>query len=164
LWTQLKRKPVVVVRNAHGPEVIAAKDPSLAGAASQSGALAVSGTPPDVTGWVQSVAAIRGSDVVASGAGDGAVRLWQVASGKAGGLAGLKPLASLPARGWVNGLALARSGAFVAAAMGQEPRMGRWARDGAAHNGLLIHRLRGVGGAAAGGGSAEGTDDSEGEA
>jgi ribosomal RNA-processing protein 9 len=28
----------------------------------------------------------------------------------------------------------------VVAAMGQEPRLGRWARDAGARNGVLIHR------------------------
>ncbi len=60
---------------------------------------------------------------------------------KAGGVSGLALLGGLPARGWVNGLAVARSGRFVVAAVGQEPRLGRWARDAKAHNGLLMHRL-----------------------
>jgi len=37
---------------------------------------------PDVTGWVQSVAVCRGSDLVATGAGDGVVRLWGVEPSK----------------------------------------------------------------------------------
>jgi ribosomal RNA-processing protein 9 len=48
----------------------------------------------------------------------------------------------LPARGFVNALAVASSGRFVLAGMGQEPRGGRWARDAHAKNGLLMHRLK----------------------
>ena len=44
--------------------------------------------------------------------------------------------------GFVNGLAIARSGRFVVAGMGQEPRMGRWLRDAKARNGLLVHELQ----------------------
>ena len=75
----------------------------------------------------------------ASGAGDGVVRLWQVADGKVGKV--LHELGGLPARGFVNALQFARSGRFLVAGMGQEPRLGRWARDGTAKNGLLIHQL-----------------------
>ncbi|KXZ42593.1 hypothetical protein GPECTOR_132g605 [Gonium pectorale] len=77
----------------------------------------------------------------ASGAGDGAIRLWSVNPSKSGGAGGLSCLGALPQRGFVNGLAIARSGRFVAAAVGQEPRMGRWARDPRARNGLALHRL-----------------------
>ena len=75
----------------------------------------------------------------ASGAGDGVIRLWQVAEGKHGKT--LEPLGGLPARGFTNALQIARSGRFLLAGMGQEPRLGRWARDKAAKNGILLHRL-----------------------
>ena len=42
----------------------------------------------------------------------------------------------------VNALAVASSGRFVLAGMGQEPRGGRWARDAHAKNGMLMHRLK----------------------
>jgi ribosomal RNA-processing protein 9 len=54
----------------------------------------------------------------------------------------LTPLGCLPARGFVNALAVASSGRFVLAGMGQEPRGGRWARDAHAKNGILMHRLK----------------------
>ncbi len=145
MWTQLKRKPVTVVTHAHGPLADKRGPVLTAGCIAHNSPLAVTdadaAAAPDITGWVQSVAVGRGSDLVASGAGDGCIRLWQVTQGKAGGISGLKQLGGLPARVWVNGLALSRTGRFVVAAMGQEPRLGRWARDGAAHNGLLLHRL-----------------------
>lgn len=47
----------------------------------------------------------------ASGAGDGVIRLWQVAGERgAAGRRSLQPLGGLPARGFVNGLQLGRSG------------------------------------------------------
>lgn len=76
----------------------------------------------------------------ASGAGDGVIRLWQVADGKVGKV--LQELGGLPARGFVNSLQFAKSGKFLVAGMGQEPRLGRWARDGSAKNGLLLHNLQ----------------------
>lgn len=60
---------------------------------------------------------------------------------RTGGAGGLKCVGALPQRGFVNGLAIARSARFVVAAVGQEPRMGRWARDPRARNGLALHRL-----------------------
>jgi ribosomal RNA-processing protein 9 len=76
----------------------------------------------------------------ASGAADGVIRLWAVREGKTGAQT-LDPIGGLPARGFVNALHLAHSGRFVLAGTGQEPRLGRWARDGSAKNGLLLHML-----------------------
>jgi ribosomal RNA-processing protein 9 len=76
----------------------------------------------------------------ASGAGDGLIRLWQVEEGKSGAQ-GLSSLGGLPARGFANALHIAKSGRFVLAGMGQEPRLGRWAHDKSAKNGLLLHML-----------------------
>ncbi len=94
----------------------------------------------DTPGWVQSLSLAPGSDLLASGAGDGVIRLWQITPNKTGGAAGLEPLGCLPAPGYVNGLALGRSGRLCVAALGQEPRMGRWGRDAGARNGLLVQR------------------------
>lgn len=76
----------------------------------------------------------------ASGAADGVIRLWAVEEGNTGAQA-LSPIGGLPARGFVNALHIARSGRFIFAGMGQEPRLGRWSRDGLAKNGLLLHQL-----------------------
>ncbi len=78
--------------------------------------------------------------VQASGAADGLIRLWAVQEGHTGAQA-LSPIGGLPARGFVNALHIARSARFVLAGMGQEPRLGRWARDAQAKNGLLLHQL-----------------------
>ena len=60
---------------------------------------------------------------------------------KQGGAGGLREVGELPAPGFVNGLALAKSGRFVVAAMGQEPRLGRWGKYAGSRNGLLLHKL-----------------------
>ena len=128
VWSQLKKKPVSVVRQAHAY-------PGPVGEGPPRGAGSVGG---DAARWIQSVAVCRGADVAASGAGDGAVRLWSVQEGKSGGARQLAPLGALPARGFVNALAVARSCRFVVAGLGQEPRLGRWSRDAKARNGLLV--------------------------
>lgn len=68
------------------------------------------------------------------------IRMWGVEDGGSGHRV-LQPLGTLPARGFVNGLAIAKSAKLVVAAMGQEPRLGRWVRDKAAKNGILFHNL-----------------------
>ncbi|KAF2293149.1 hypothetical protein GH714_037981 [Hevea brasiliensis] len=87
--------------------------------------------------WVSSVAVCRGSDLAASGAGSGSVRLWTVESAPKG----IKPLYDLPLVGFVNSLAFSKSGKFLVAGVGQEPRLGRWGRISAARNGVAIQRL-----------------------
>lgn len=135
LWSQMKKKPVSVQRNAHSP-------PTAGDSAGSSAAAGPGSVGGDCASWVSAVACARGTDVVASGAGDGVIRLWQVAGERgAAGRRSLQPLGGLPARGFVNGLQLGRSGQVVVAAMGQEPRLGRWSRDRRAKNGLLIHRV-----------------------
>ena len=89
--------------------------------------------------WVNAVAVGKGTDLCATGAGDGAIRLWRHSEDPG---RQLTPLGCLPARGFVNALAVASSGRFVLAGMGQEPRGGRWARDAHAKNGILMHRLK----------------------
>jgi ribosomal RNA-processing protein 9 len=134
VWSQLKKKPLAVLRGAHGQAHVTSGD-----VPPERGSWAVAGSAAD--GWVQSVAVCRGSDLVASGAGDGAIKLWEVVESKHGGAGGLRHIGSVPARGYVNGLALARSGRFVMAALGQEPRLGRWGRAQGARNGVLLHPL-----------------------
>ena len=52
--------------------------------------------------------------------------------------AALAQVMSAPVRGFVNGLAIAPSGRYVAAAVAQEHRLGRWFRDASARNGVAI--------------------------
>lgn len=152
-WRTTKKKPVFSARDAHG---ISQSSPtarntttstaygngSVEGQAieeeveeEQRGAGTIGGAAAT---WVGSVAVCRGSDLVASGAGDGVVRLWKVpdASGRV-----LTPLGGLPVRGFVNSLQLGKSGSVLVAGVGQEPRMGRWLRDATAKNGVVIYRI-----------------------
>ncbi len=136
----MKKKPVFTLQHAHGSGGHG-NDSSEHAPASDVPSKTWANHNSDATGWIQSVAACRGSDVVASGAGDGFIRLWEVAESKFGGAGALEPLHALSARGYVNGLAIAKSGRFVVAALGQEPRLGRWGKVDGARNGLLLHPL-----------------------
>ena len=44
----------------------------------------------------------------------------------------------MPQLGFVNGLALPSAGAFVAAAVGKEPRLGRWEKVSKAPNAVVL--------------------------
>ena len=114
LWNVNKKKPVAIVPSAHG------------GAGH----------------WISSVAAIKGTDLVASGSDDGVVRLWQATTTAQGQGSSLTFTGTaLPAPGYVNGLALGHSGSLLVAACGKEHRLGRWAPQKEAVNGLYVMRL-----------------------
>ncbi|EGB10154.1 hypothetical protein AURANDRAFT_23083 [Aureococcus anophagefferens] len=130
LWSARRKKPVVSVKRAHG-----------AGAAAQAlGAAAAGDVSAHVPRWLQSVAAPRHADVVASGSCDGAVRLWTV-DDKDAAKQVLEPFAALPQLGFVNGLAAPRDAAFLAAAVAKEPRLGRWEKVAKAKNCVVLYPL-----------------------
>jgi len=137
LWNVNKKKPVAIVSNAHG------------GAGH----------------WISSVATIKGTDLVASGSDDGVVRLWQATTTAQGQGSSLTFTGTmLPAPGFVNGLALGHSGTLLVAACGKEHRLGRWAPQKGAVNGLHILRLpfeEGSKGEGRSGGSSGGESGSE---
>jgi ribosomal RNA-processing protein 9 len=150
----MKKKPQSVYRGAHvsrssssDAQAAAAADPADAGDADAAAAAAAvsskgswSTANVDTPGWIQSIASCKGSEIIASGAGDGYIRLWAVQPSRHGSAGSLRPVGALPAAGFVNGLALGRSGKLCVAALGQEPRLGRWGWVGNARNGLLVHR------------------------
>eukprot|EP00803_Ostreobium_quekettii_P001135 evm.model.scf_469.6 EVM.evm.TU.scf_469.6 scf_469:43207-44680(-) len=125
LWSQHKKKPMAVVQDAH----------------EGSGTRGAGCTFGQEVSWVQSIASCKGTDLVASGAGDGLVRLWATEDAESGGLQRLREFGGLATRGFVNGLHISRDGGLVVAAVGQEPRLGRWIRDQKAKNGLIVHKL-----------------------
>uniref|UniRef100_A0A0A9G8L0 Uncharacterized protein n=1 Tax=Arundo donax TaxID=35708 RepID=A0A0A9G8L0_ARUDO len=88
--------------------------------------------------WVSAVATRKGSDLAASGAGNGLVRLWAIEPDSKG----IQPLFDLKLDGFVNALALAKSGCFIVAGVGQEPRLGRWGCVRSVQNGVVIHPIR----------------------
>uniref|UniRef100_A0A6N2NKP9 Uncharacterized protein n=1 Tax=Salix viminalis TaxID=40686 RepID=A0A6N2NKP9_SALVM len=130
LWGVQKKKPVYIVKNAHALSTDVNSGELKDNGRNYSGHIAAS--------WVSSVGACRGSDLAASGAGNGSVHLWTIeGAGK-----GIQPLHDLPLIGFVNSLAFAKSGKFLVAGVGQEPRLGRWGHNSAARNGVAIQRLK----------------------
>ncbi|CAD6213777.1 unnamed protein product [Miscanthus lutarioriparius] len=114
------------------------KDRILTVARDQNGIHKPENVPSAAQSWVGTVAARRGSDLAASGAGNGLVRLWAIKPDSKG----VEPLFDLKLDGFVNSLAIAKSGRFIVAGVGQEPRLGRWGLVRSAQNGVAIHPIR----------------------
>ncbi|KAG6552195.1 hypothetical protein Mapa_006043 [Marchantia paleacea] len=152
LWNTIKKKPVFVAKNAHGslagetnPEGSSESEDEPTSNGHVNGVAEKStenGTESSIVGgsataWIGAVASCRGSDLLASGAGDGMVRLWALEEANRS----LKPIYSVPVKGFVNALAFAHSGRFLLAGVGQEPRLGRWGRIPGVRNGIMQHNL-----------------------
>jgi len=134
LWNSAKKKPTFSCKMAHISDCIPSDSSEFSGAGSIGG---------NACGWVGSISVCPGSDLIASGAGDGQIKFWKVWDGGRGdgGRRALQNIGAIPVRGFINSIAIAKSAKFIAAGVGQEPRLGRWLRDPAARNGILIHPL-----------------------
>ena len=154
LWSASKKKPLSTFSNVHGydepigvPKNWEEEDGEivLADRMATQEALNLSVEDKNHGGCgyfassVVSAAVGKGTNLCATGAGDGTIRLWKATPGEKD--TALEPKHSLPQRGFVNGLAIASSGKFLLAGVGQEPRLGRWGRDAGAKNGVVMHRL-----------------------
>lgn len=139
LWSIMRKKPTHIIRNAHAvlrPDLNSLDnddDESL-----KENETNKSENVSSAQSWVSAVAARRGSDLAASGAGNGVVRLWAIKPDSKG----VESLFDLELDGFVNSLAIAKSGRFIVAGVGQEPRLGRWGRVRSAQNGVAIHPIR----------------------
>ncbi|XP_068668327.1 U3 snoRNP-associated protein-like EMB2271 [Aristolochia californica] len=141
LWNFMRKKPVYIVKNAHS---IPSSDNHVD---SKENGIVCNGDKREngnclssskAQSWVGAVAVCRGSDLAASGAANGLVRLWSIQSSTKN----IQQLYALPLVGFVNSLAFAKSGHFLIAGVGQEPRLGRWGRVSEARNGVFIQRLK----------------------
>ncbi|KAG7557718.1 WD40-repeat-containing domain superfamily [Arabidopsis suecica] len=132
LWGMLKKKPVFIVKDAHRDKT----DGITTNGILENGDHEPVNNDCSASSWVNSVATCRGSDLAASGAGNGFVHLWAVETNA------IRKLYELPLTGFVNSLAFAKSGKFLIAGVGQETRFGRWGSIKSAENGVAIHPLR----------------------
>ncbi|KAI4306339.1 hypothetical protein L6164_029626 [Bauhinia variegata] len=155
LWSIMRKKPVYIVRNAHAvPTEHMNSDPNDDGRIpnghfENGHQNAESYNCSSAFSWVSAITVCRNSDLAASGAGNGSVRLWAIESETKD----IKPLYDAPLAsnkiatkkkgvGFVNSLAFAKSAQFLVAGVGQEPRLRRWGRIAEAQNGVAIHRLK----------------------
>lgn len=141
-WSVMRKKPLHIVKNAHPTLIPNKPDRGQNGDLSNGSNDNLHPTSEKLCSsahsWVSSVAVCRGSDLAASGAGNGVVRLWEIESDAKG----IRPLFELPLVGYVNSLAFAKSGKFLVAGVGKEPRLGRWGCLPAARHGVALHRLQ----------------------
>jgi ribosomal RNA-processing protein 9 len=91
---------------------------------------------------ISAIGSLRGSDLAITGSCDGYVRLWKAAMGDTVKTRSLSPLDKIPLNGYVNGIAVGPKARFCVAAVGQEPKLGRWDRVRGAKNRIAILRLR----------------------
>ncbi|XP_061350508.1 U3 snoRNP-associated protein-like EMB2271 [Gastrolobium bilobum] len=142
LWTVMRKKPVYILRNAHSLLTDSIKSDQNDSARHPNGNLEngyhENHHRSSVLSWVSAVTVCRNSDLAASGAGNGSVRLWAVQSETKD----VKSLYNVPLVGFVNSLAFAKSAKFLVAGVGQEPRLGRWGRTPEARNGVSILPLK----------------------
>ncbi|XP_059666166.1 U3 snoRNP-associated protein-like EMB2271 [Cornus florida] len=140
-WSVLRKKPVHIVKNAH--TLLTSQNLEQRDNEGLSNGHRESGISPETScssaySWVSSITVCRNSDIAASGAGSGSIRLWAIENESKG----IRPLFELPMVGFVNSLAFAKSGQFLVAGVGKEPRLGRWGCLPAAQNGIAIHSLK----------------------
>ncbi|XP_070559278.1 U3 small nucleolar RNA-interacting protein 2-like isoform X2 [Ptychodera flava] len=117
LWSVMKKKPTVVIQNAHSNTD--------------------NGKLPDEN-WISAVAALKSTDMVASGSRDSSIRVWQCGEH----FKSLQPLFQIPVVGFVNALQFSSDGSFLVAGVGQEHRLGRWWRLKEAKNSIVVIKLR----------------------
>ncbi|GLJ04732.1 hypothetical protein SUGI_0002220 [Cryptomeria japonica] len=153
LWSMMRKKPVFIAKGAHGntgiqhlsedhgtgekPEEMTSSQINDGNDIGNGNITHKMGSSSFVESWVGALAVCTGSDLAASGAGDGMVRLWAIENSSKS----LKVVHDIPLTGFVNSLAFARSGRFLIAGVGQEPRLGRWGRIQAARNGVALYPI-----------------------
>lgn len=112
LWSVLKKKPLCTVPEAHG-------------------------SCNEVPRWITSLATLLNSDLFASGSNDNYIRLWKISDS----YKNIVPLFSIEVSGFVNCMQFTNDGNQIYATIGQEHKSGRWFKENAAKNGLLIVNL-----------------------
>ncbi|OIT06163.1 PREDICTED: U3 snoRNP-associated protein-like YAOH [Nicotiana attenuata] len=140
-WNVLRKKPVHIVKNAHASLQSVGTEPrngALSNGHMENGTLNPESRSSSALSWVSALTVCRNSDLAASGAGNGSVRLWAIENESKG----IRPLFELPVAGFINSLIFSKSGQFLVAGVGQEPRLGRWGRIADVRNGVLVQPLK----------------------
>lgn len=132
LWLRDKKRAVVSVSHAHG---------FCASAAGGGASASAGGASDHLARGIVSCASLGGSDLAATGSNDGYLRLWKVSTGEKASDRGLENIGKVPLFGYINDIAIGPKGRFCVAAVGQEPRLGRWDRVAGAKNRFAIVQL-----------------------
>ncbi|KAJ2733713.1 pre-rRNA processing protein [Coemansia sp. BCRC 34962] len=147
LWSVQKKKPVFIHHVAHGVQPTTASTDAVSTTAAEDDGDGPSATRlPTRSRWITALAAVPFTDMFFSASSDGLVRLWRMRPGK---VPGFDLVNTIPVAGFVNGLAVreltpegslsVRKDIALAVAVGQEPRLGRWAKEKARNVVRLFH-------------------------
>uniref|UniRef100_A0A1I7SCT6 WD_REPEATS_REGION domain-containing protein n=1 Tax=Bursaphelenchus xylophilus TaxID=6326 RepID=A0A1I7SCT6_BURXY len=115
VWSVFKKKPVCLVRDAHGTDEKTGE-----------------------TRWITSIAARPYSDLVVSGSSDGVLKLWKVGED----YKTLTLVDTFEIAGFVNSIKFSEDGRTLAIAVGQEHKNGRWFKVPEAKNSIVLLRLQ----------------------
>lgn len=88
-----------------------------------------------ILNWVTAIAALKYSNIFASGSYDGYIRIWCIENSK------FELILSIPVVGFVNSLQFSKSGGYLIAGIGQEYRLGRWSKIKEAKNNITVIQL-----------------------
>lgn len=121
LWSTGKKKPLFTHVLAHGTD-------------SEGHNLLPSETGPKPR-WITALAHLRGSNLFASGSWDGEIKFWKIDSD----LKRFEEAGSVNVNGFVNAIQILNTpkGIRLVAAVGREPRLGRWVTV-KARNGVFV--------------------------
>ncbi|EKD04559.1 pre-rRNA processing protein associated with U3 snRNP, Rrp9p [Trichosporon asahii var. asahii CBS 8904] len=121
LWSTGKKKPLFTHVLAHGTD-------------SEGHNLLPSETGPKPR-WITALAHLRGSNLFASGSWDGEIKFWKIDSE----LKRFEEAGSVNVKGFVNAIQILNTpkGIRLVAAVGREPRLGRWVTV-KARNGVFV--------------------------
>lgn len=134
IWSVTKKKPVFTKLKCHGNGLKKKQLPADAETDDRQEMEADIYSQNGYCPWITSLACVPFSDMFASGSSDGFIKLWKISANKKA----FSLLANIPMAGFINGLeffkALSPSSSsseetlHLAAAVGQEHRLGRWWR------------------------------------
>ena len=144
LWSSTKKRPVFISKFAHGTGKIVSQSDQL-----NIISLATGADLETLTGgycnWITALAVLPNSDLIATGSGDGFIRLWRIgfSKGRDSTPNVIEYVGSIPLPGFITGLVFGgtEKNPILVASVGQEHRLGRWWRYKKAKNGVAVVRF-----------------------
>lgn len=145
LWCSTKKRPVYITRFAHGTGEMSSRSNQVDIISLATGADVETLLSGGYCNWITSMAVLPNSDLIATGSGDGFIRLWRIcfSKGRDSTPNMIESVGSIPMKGFVTGLAFGGSekNPLLVASIGQEHRLGRWWRYKQAKNGIAVIRF-----------------------
>jgi ribosomal RNA-processing protein 9 len=158
LWNTQRKKPVFTVPLTHGRDAALSPAEMSANANAQETGIKPG---PRLPRYVTAVATVPFADLILTASWDGWIRAWRIGDSKRSieelGKVGRVPVEDgvgaqggedgVIIRGIVNGLAVCergdrgKDGVCIVAAVGKEPRLGRWMRGQGGRNGIYVFEV-----------------------